>query len=109
MPYDESLARRVRAHFARRRTIVEKKMFGGVGLLHRGNLCVAVWQDALIARVGPDAYLQALDEPMTKKFDITGRAMKGWVMVLGDGVADDDDLRGWIERATRFVESLPPK
>ena len=109
MPYDESLALRVRERLSRRRTFVEKKMFGGVGFLHRGNMCVGIWQDFLIVRVGPDAYRQALDEPMTKKFDITGREMTGWVMVLAEGVADDDDLQSWIDRATRFTESLPPK
>ena len=74
-----------------------------------GNLCVGIWQDALIARVGPDQYSQALDEPFAKKFDITGRAMTGWVMVLAEGIAEDDDLHGWIDRALRFAESLPPK
>ena len=109
MPYEESLALRVRERLSRRRTFVEKKMFGGVGFLHRGNMCVGSLQGFLSVRVGPDAYRQALDEPMTRKFDITGREMTGWVMVASEGVADDDDLRAWIERATRFAESLPPK
>jgi hypothetical protein len=77
--------------------------------LHRGNLCIGVWQDWLIARVGADAYRQALDEPMTKKFDITGREMTGWVMVAQEAIGEDDDLRAWLERASRFVESLPAK
>jgi TfoX/Sxy family transcriptional regulator of competence genes len=109
MPYDDSLAQRVRTAVGRRRTIVEKKMFGGVRFLFRGNMCIGIWQDSLIVRVGPEQYRQALDEPMTKKFDITGREMRGWVMVMADGVADDDDLRAWIDLATRFAESLPPK
>lgn len=109
MSYDETLALRVRKMVGRRRTIIEKKMFGGVGFLHRGNMCVGIWQDSLIVRVGPDQYRQALDEPMTKKFEITGREMTGWVVVVSEGLVDDDDLRAWIDRATRFAESLPPK
>ena len=44
-----------------------------------------------------------------KEFDITGRPMKGWVMVEPEGVDDDVQLKAWIERATRFVETLPRK
>ncbi len=106
MPYDESLAARVRKLLSRRRGFTEKKMFGGAGFLRHDKMCVGVWKEFLIVRVGPDAYNSALAEPFVKKFDITGRAMTGWVMVLADGVAADDDLRAWIERATRFVFSL---
>ena len=106
MSYDESLAARVRKLLSRRRDFAEKKMFGGVGFLRNGKMCVGVWKEFLIVLVGPDAYSAALAEPFTKKFDITGRAMKGWVMVLAEGVADGDDLKAWVERATRFVASL---
>ena len=45
MPYDESLAARVRPLLARKRGFDEKKMFGGVGFLLHGNMCVGVWKD----------------------------------------------------------------
>ena len=35
--------------------------------------------------------------------------MKGWVMVEPDGLESDSQLAGWIERALRFVETLPAK
>ena len=106
MSYDESLAARVRKLLSRRRGFTEEKMFGGVGFLRQGKMCVGVWKEFLIVRVGPDAYNAALAESFVKKFDITGRAMTGWVMVLADGVAADDDLQAWLERAQRFVASL---
>jgi TfoX/Sxy family transcriptional regulator of competence genes len=99
----------VRKLLSSHRGIVEKKMFGGAGFLRRGNMCVGVWRDYLIVRVGPDHYKQSLAEPGVKKFDITGRAMTGWVMVLADALVDDDDLAAWVGRAQRFVTSLPDK
>ena len=52
---------------------------------------------------------EALLEPHVKEFDITGRAMKGWVLVGPEGVEDDEQLTAWIERAMRFAGTLPAK
>jgi TfoX/Sxy family transcriptional regulator of competence genes len=84
-------------------------MFGGVGFLLHGNMCVCVWKDSLIARVGPEQYDAALREPFVREFDITGRPMTGWIMVSPAGVEDDDQLREWIDRAIQFVRLLPHK
>jgi hypothetical protein len=109
MAFDESLAARIRQHLARRKSVEEKKVFGGVGFLLHGNMLVGVWKDSLIARLGPDEGDLALLEPHVKEFDITGRAMKGWVLVEPEGVEGDDQLSGWIERAVKFVKTLPAK
>jgi TfoX/Sxy family transcriptional regulator of competence genes len=108
MAYDETLAARIRDTLAHRKGIEEKKMFGGVGFLLNGNMLVGVWKDSLIVRLGPDEGDEALKEPHVKEFDITGRAMKGWVLVEPEGVEGDDQLR-WIQRAVKFVRTLPAK
>ena len=109
MAFDEDLAARIRDVLARTKGGEEKKMFGGVGFLLHGNMLVGVWKDSLIARLGADEGDLALLEPHVKEFDITGRAMKGWVLVGPEGVAGDEQLGGWIERATKFVKTLPAK
>ena len=109
MAFDESLAERIRQRLARRKNVEEKKMFGGVGFLLNGNLLVGVWKDSLCVRLGPDQAEAALPEPHVKEFDITGRPMKGWVLVEPEGVEDDEQLSGWIQRAVVFVGKLPAK
>ena len=109
MAFDESLAARIRDALASKKGVEEKKMFGGVGFLLHGNMLVGVWKDSLIARLGPDEGEAALREPHVRVFDITGRAMKGWVLVEPEGVEDDDQLKDWIERALKFVKALPAK
>ena len=84
-------------------------MFGGVGFLLNGNMLVGVWKDSLIVRLGPDEGEAALLEPHVREFDITGRPMKGWMLVEPEGVGDDDQLKGWIEHAMRFVGTLAGK
>lgn len=109
MAFDESLAGRIRDALARMRNIEEKKMFGCVCFLLNGNALAGVWKDRLIARIGHDEAEAALREPHVRVFDITGKPMKNWVAVEPEGVEDDDQLKGWIERATKFVRLLPRK
>jgi TfoX/Sxy family transcriptional regulator of competence genes len=109
MAYNEETAQRVRSLVKRRKGFSEKKMFGGVGFLHHGNMCVGVWKEFLILRVGADAYAAALEESFAKVFDITGRAMTGWVMVSPEGFVEQDDLKQWFNLALTFVRTLPAK
>jgi hypothetical protein len=109
MAFSEALAERIRQRLARRKNVEEKKMFGGAGFLLRGNMLVGVGKDSLIVRLGPDEGEEALLEPHVREFDITGRPMKGWVVVAPAGVEGDDQLSGWIQRAVKFVGKLPAK
>src|SRR5436190_18940850 len=109
MAFDETLAERIRQRVARRKGIEEKRMFGGVGFLLNGNMLVGVWKESLIVRLGPDEGDEALKEPHVKEFDITGRPVKGWVLVEPEGIEDDEQLSAWIQRAVKFVGTLSAK
>ena len=84
-------------------------MFGGVCFLLHGNMACGIINDDLIVRVGRPDYESSLALPHTRRFDITGRAMKGWVMVAADGYEADDGLSGWVRKGTIFALTLPPK
>jgi TfoX/Sxy family transcriptional regulator of competence genes len=109
MPYSQSLAGRLRHALAREKGVEEKKMFGGLGFLLNGNLLVGVWHDSLIVRVGPEGSDDALAEEHVREFDITGKPMKGWVVVEPDGLESDDRVAEWVERAMKFVSTLARK
>jgi TfoX/Sxy family transcriptional regulator of competence genes len=109
MPYSQSLADRIRWALRSNRNVEEKKMFGGVGFLLNRNMLVGVWESSLIVRLGPETGTEALKQPHVKEFDVTGRPMKGWVMVEPDGLDTESQLSEWIEQAMRFVETLPAK
>jgi len=70
---------------------------------------VGVWKNSLIARLGHDEGEDALLESHVREFDITGRPMKGWVLVEPEGVKDDGLLSAWIQRAVKIVGALPAK
>ena len=106
MAYSEALAERIRQGLARRKGIEEKKTFGGIGFLLNGNLLVGVRKDSLLVRLDPEEGDEALKEPHVSEFNITGRSMKGWVLVAPEGVEADDHLSDWIQRAVKFVGKL---
>jgi hypothetical protein len=109
MAYDEGLAARVREVLGDQPGLAEKQMFGGLAFLLHGNMACGVRGEDLIVRVAADAADAALGEPGVRPFDLTGRPMKGWLMVSPDGHAEDDDLRRWIDRGLAHAGSLPPK
>jgi hypothetical protein len=109
MAYDHELAGRVREQLAAEPAVVEKAMFGGLAFLLEGNMAVGLSGEELMVRVGPDASDAALARPHTRPFDMTGRPMKGWILVAPEGVAEDADLAAWVARGVEFARSLPPK
>ena len=109
MAYDDNLAQRIRAELGALSGLVEKKMFGGVGFLVQGNMACGVHGNELIVRVGPGRYEQALAQPHTRPFDMTGRPMSGWIMVAPAGVAGDQELVAWVRMGVEYTLSLPPK
>jgi len=109
MAFDEAVAGRVREALAGAPDVVEKKMFGGIAFMVRGNMCCGVIGDRLMLRVGPDGHEAALSRPHARPMDFTGRPMKGMVYVEPAGFASAADLKSWIARAMEFTLSLPAK
>ena len=109
MAYDEQLEERLHKLIAKRNDFHEQKMFGGLGFLLHGNMCFGIWKDNLILRLGEPQAQNALKDKNVKPFDITGRAMKGWVMVAPGGMKSKETLRQWVSAAIDFVSQLPRK
>ena len=97
MAYDEELAARVRDVLALEPDLRERKMFGGLAFMLRGNMCCGLIRDELMVRVGSAGHDEALARPHTRPMDFTGRAMKGMIYVEPAGLA------------TAHARSLPPK
>ena len=111
MVYDEKLAQRVAVVVGERRAdepLHELKMFGGWGLMIQGNMSVGVIGDALMVRVGPDAYEHALAQAGAREFDFTGRPMRGWVSVDQSALGTKAKLGTWVDRGIAYAVSLPP-
>jgi TfoX/Sxy family transcriptional regulator of competence genes len=110
MAFDEGLAQRIRSVLDARSDVDERKMFGGIGFLIGGNMACGVHGEDLIVRVDRDESDALIEsEPGARKFDMTGRPMRGWILVAPEATADDGELERWVRRGEEFAASLPPK
>jgi hypothetical protein len=84
-------------------------MFGGVCYLLNGNMCFGIHKESLILRVEPDKTKEMIKNQYIVPFDITGKPMKGWIMVSPDLVETDDQLRAMLGLGIDFAKNLPGK
>lgn len=109
MSYDEGAAERVREIMQDIPGCSEKTMFGGIAFMINGNMCAGIVKHELMLRVGPILYDEMLMKRFVRKMDFTGKPMKGLVYIEPDGFSENEDLKGWIDGALLFVNSLPAK
>ena len=109
MAYDVTLAERIARRLNRRRGLEQKRMFGGVCFLLRGNMCCGVAGNRLMVRVGLERYASALRKPHARPMDITGRPLRGFVFVVPQGLRTRKALQAWVDGGLCYAQSLPAK
>jgi TfoX/Sxy family transcriptional regulator of competence genes len=110
MAYDEQLAARVRDLVVDETGLTEKKMFGGLAFLVKGNMAVAAsGQGGLLVRVDPAESAELVARTPATEMEMRGRRMAGWLRVRSADVEADDELSVWVDRGVSFARSLPPK
>jgi hypothetical protein len=109
MAFDEALAARVRKALGKRKGLTEKKMFGGIAFLLHGNMCCGVHRNDLIVRLAAADTEKALKKRHTRVFDLTGRPMRGWVLVEPAALATDASVSEWVSMSSTFAGALPRK
>ena len=110
MAYDEELAARIRGLMSAEPSLAEKKMFGGLAFLVRGNMAVGVsGQGGILVRVDPERSDELVATTSAQLMEMRGRSMRGWLRVSARDVAGDGELAEWVERGTAYARSLPAK
>ena len=73
MAYNLDIAQQMRRQLEGLDGLSEQKMFGGIGFLLHGNMCVGVSHTSLIVRLGPEQADLARGQPHVVEFDVAGR------------------------------------
>jgi TfoX/Sxy family transcriptional regulator of competence genes len=107
--YDEALAQRIRPLIDGRDGVTERKMFGGIAWMVHGNMACGVLGDDLMVRLSAEDAERALAEQHTRPFDMTGRPMRGFVVVAAEGFDDMGELGRWVDAGADHAASLPAK
>ncbi len=85
-----------------------KMMFGARAAWINGNMFMGTFEQDLVVRL-PDADRAELQTAGGERFAPMGRPMREYMLLPRDMHDDDGALGKWIERAFRFVASMPPK
>jgi hypothetical protein len=80
MPFNEKIAGRIREALKDVKNLTEKKMFGGIAFMVNDKMCVGVDKDSIM-------------------FDLTGKPMKGWLLIDEEGTKSKKDFDFWINTA----------
>src|SRR5215469_9431956 len=104
MVYDQELAGRIRQLIGSDPELTEKKMFGGLAFIVRGNMAIAASSEGgAMVRADPaqsDALVAATKATL---MNMRGRDMPGWLRVRSDDLRTDDQLAPWVEIGTGYA------
>ncbi|HXJ95536.1 MAG TPA: TfoX/Sxy family protein [Terriglobia bacterium] len=102
MPYDDALAKRVKAALGRIRPIEEKLMFGGITFMVRGKMCVSVGKERIMCRIDPAFRDAALEREGCRTVVMKDREYRGYVYVDAQAVKTKDALAYWVRLALDY-------
>jgi hypothetical protein len=108
--YDEKLADRIRELLGGEADLIEKKMFGGLAFLVRGNMAVAAsGLGGVLVRVDPAQSGSLVATTGARPMVMRGRQMQGWLRVDADDVHTRRQLAKWVGLGATYARSLPAK
>jgi hypothetical protein len=87
----------------------EKRMFGGLCFMLRGNMVCGVHKNGGLFRVGKPHMDRALALPGVGYMEMTGRRMGAFVDASAEAVEDDATRAALMQLALDFNASLPAK
>jgi TfoX/Sxy family transcriptional regulator of competence genes len=103
-----ALAERLRSQLKGRKSISEKKMFGGVCFLLRDKMLCGAGRNGFMFRVGKEQHAVASKRKGAKPVRMRGRRLSGFFWV-DPAACDARSLKGWLGLAERHVATLPAK
>ena len=109
MGYNQDLEYRIDKLAGRLGEISKKRMFGGIGYLVHANMCFGIHKEYLILRVSPKKAEELMRDEDHIPFDITGKPMKGWVMLSPDILETEEQLMDALKLGFDFAKTLPGK
>jgi TfoX/Sxy family transcriptional regulator of competence genes len=108
--HDQELADRIHELLRGDADLTEKKMFGGLAFLIRGNMAVAAsGQGGVLVRVDPAESETFVATTNARLMEMRGRQMQGWLRVDPDDVRTKGQLAKWVGLGATYARSLPEK
>lgn len=104
MAYNIELADRLREALFNRteKSIVEKKMFGGLAFMVDDKMCINVTGDKLMCRIDPKDELELSKREGYEELFMKGKKFNGYCYVHEEGFASDQEFAFWVDHCLAF-------
>lgn len=107
--YNEKLEDLLDHHLIDNEVLVKKKETNGVGYLINGNMCLGIYEDMLVARIG-----KALAETLVGKSGISRylpdeNLYDDFIMIDENIYKHSKALQKFIDQSITYTGQLPPK
>lgn len=81
-------------------------MFGGIAFMINDKMCLGVDKEDVILRCEPGQTEELLSRKGARVFDLTGKPMKGWLLVGPEGISRKQDFEFWVSTALAANKKL---
>jgi len=102
MAYNEQLSNRIREALGDQENVEEKTMFGGLCFMVNDKMCIGVKGDDMMCRIDTARIDEALEKPGCRQMDMSGKTMKGFVLVDEHGTKKAADFLYWVNLCLEF-------
>lgn len=106
MTDDHKFEDRVRGALADISGVREKRMFGSLGFIVRGKLCISARAERMMCRIDPAIYDTELKKPGCRAVIMKGSESRGYVYVDSEYLKSNSDLQYWIDRALEYIATI---
>lgn len=106
MSFSEDIGDRIRKALAHLPNVEEKKMFGSLGFMVNGKLCLSAGPGRMMCRIDPANHQTAIQKEGCQTVIIRGREYKGYIYVEEEQLQGETDLSYWVGLALEFNERI---
>lgn len=107
--YNERLEDLLDHHLIANEELHKKKQLGGVGYLINGNMCLGIYNDLLIARIGKKLARSLVDRPGIQPYLPGNEDFDEFILVEESIYNHSKALAKFIDQSIEYTRQLPPK
>lgn len=108
MSYNTRLEDLIDHHFISDERLIKKKQMGGVGYLINGNMCIGIYEQYLVVRIGRSLAHALINRPGINRFVSEDSSQDDFVMVDEKVYSNPKALAKFLSSALDYTLGLPP-
>lgn len=107
--YNERLEDLLDHHLIANEELEKRKEGGGIGYLLNGNMCLGIYEDFLIARIGESLANSLITKKGVRKYLPDKGLYDDFIMVEEKVYSHSKALQKFIDQSLSYTGNLPPK